>query len=163
LIVAQVDQLNQIMTNQDALKKLNVGFSRGIDAALDAYCAQLSWQETNSSMPPVLMTFNEMRDKFFPHFENWINELVGRKGVSLQVQKHRTVAAVIDASYRLGLAYTRLDEQQWTNIVEFIRKPTEIAKSFGCEWPASKGRWEGSKGYRAQMEAANKIITKMTH
>jgi hypothetical protein len=37
LIVAQVDRLNQIMTNQEALKKLNVGFSRDIDAALDAY------------------------------------------------------------------------------------------------------------------------------
>jgi hypothetical protein len=163
LIVAQVDRLNQIMTNQEALKKLNVGFSRDIDAALDAYCAQLSWQESNSSMPPVLMTFNEMRDNCFPHFENWINELVGRKGVSFQVQKHRTVAAVIGAAYRLELDCTRLNEQQWTNIVEFIRKPIEIAKSLGCEWPASKGRWEGSKGYRAQMEAAYTIMSKITH
>ena len=66
LIVAQVDRLNQVMTNQEALKKLNVGFSRDIDGALDAYCAQLRWQDTNSSMPPVLMTFNEMRELVFP-------------------------------------------------------------------------------------------------
>jgi hypothetical protein len=63
-------------------------------------------------MPPVLMTFNEMREKFFPHFENWINELVGRKGVSLQVQKHRAVAAVIGAAYRLRLDYQTLNEKQ---------------------------------------------------
>jgi len=56
-----------------------------------------------------------------------------------------------------------LNEQQWTNIVEFIRKPTEIAKSLGCEWPASKGRWEGLKGYRAQMEAAHAIMAKIAH
>jgi hypothetical protein len=48
LIVAQVDRLNQIMTNQEALKTLNVGFSRDIDAALDAYCAQLRFQDTDS-------------------------------------------------------------------------------------------------------------------
>jgi hypothetical protein len=41
LIVAQVNRLNEIMSNQDALKKLNVGFSKDIDSALDAYCAQL--------------------------------------------------------------------------------------------------------------------------
>jgi hypothetical protein len=118
LIVAQVDRLNQIMTNQEALKKLNVGFSRDIDAALDTYCAQLSRQDkdASSSMPPVLMTFNEMRDKFFPHFEDWINQLIGRQGVSLQVQKHRTVAVIIGAAYRAGVDCSRLNEQQWTNI-----------------------------------------------
>jgi hypothetical protein len=162
LIVAQVDRLNQIMTNQEALKKLNVGFSRDIDGALDAYCAQLRWQDTNSSMPPVLMKFDEMRDSFFPHFEDWINLLIGRKGVSLQLQKHRTVAAVIGAAYRRKVEPNKLNEQQWTNIVEFIRKPTEMAKNLGHEWPASKGRWDGPKGYRAQMEAAYTIVTKMT-
>ena len=161
LIVAQVDRLNQIMTNQEALKTLNVGFSRDIDAALDAYCAQLRFQDTDSSMPPVLMTFDEVRDKFFPHFEDWINLLIGQKGVSLQLQKHRTVAAIIGAAYRGHVDLNSLNEQQWTDIVEFIRKPTEIARKIGCEWPASKGRWDGLKGYRAQMEAAYTIVTKL--
>ncbi len=161
LIVAQVDRLDQIMSNQDALKKLNVGFSRDIDAALDAYCAQLRWQDTNSSMPPVLITYEEMRDTFFPHFEQWIKLLIGQKGVSLQVQKHRIVAAVIGAAYRAKIEWNKLTEQQWTNIVEFIRKPTDMAKQLGYEWPASKGRWDGLKGYRAQMDAACAIITKI--
>jgi hypothetical protein len=117
--------------------------------------------DTNTSMPPVLMKFEEMRDSFFPHFENWINLLVGQKGVSLQLQKHRTVAAVIGAAYRRKVNPNNLNEQQWTNIVEFIRKPTETAKSLGQEWPASKGRWDGPKGYRAQLEAAYAIVTKM--
>lgn len=162
LIVAQVDRLNEIMTNQAALKKLNVGISRDIDAALDAYCAQLSWQDTHPSMPPVLMTFDEMRDSFFPHFERWISQLVGQKGVSLPVTKHRIVAAVIGAAYRGQVDPARLNEQQWTNTVEFVRKPGEIAKTLKCEWPTSKGRWDGPKGYRAQMDAANSIISNIT-
>jgi hypothetical protein len=161
LIVAQVDRLNQIMTNQEALKKLNVVFNRDIDAALDAYCAQLRWQDTNSSTPPVLMTYDEMRDSFFPYFEKWINQLIGQKGLSLPLQKHRTVAAVIGAAYRGAIDPNTLIEQQWTDVVEFIRKPTEIAKILGEEWPASKGRWDGPKGYRAQMEAAYTIVTKI--
>jgi hypothetical protein len=162
LIVAQVNRLNEIMSNQDALKKLNVGFSKDIDSALDAYCAQLSWQDTHPSMPSNLMTFDEMRDSFFPHFERWISHLVGQKGVSLPVTKHRIVAAVIGAAYPGQVDPARLNEQQWTNIVEFIRKPSEIAKTLKCEWPMSKGRWDGPKGYRAQMDAAHTIIAKIT-
>ena len=82
--------------------------------------------------------------------------------MSLQLQKHRTVSAVIGAAYRGKVDPHKLNEQQWTNIVEFIRKPTEMAKNLGQEWPASKGRWDGPKGYRAQMEAAHAIVTKMT-
>jgi hypothetical protein len=145
-----------------ALKKLNVGFSKDIDSALDAYCAQLSWQDTHPSMPSNLMTFDEMRDSFFPHFERWISHLVGQKGVSLPVTKHRIVAAVIGAAYPGQVDPARLNEQQWTNIVEFIRKPSEIAKTLKCEWPMSKGRWDGPKGYRAQMDAAHTIIAKIT-
>jgi hypothetical protein len=162
LVVAEVDLLDKIMTNQQALKSLNVGISRDIDAALDAYCAQLSRQDTTNSMPPVLMTFEEIRDKFFPHFELWINELIGQKGVSIQLQKHRTVASVIGAAYRRNIDAAKLTEQQWTNIVEFIRKPTEFAKKIGFDWPASKGRWDGAKGYRAQMNAAADIVEKIS-
>ena len=98
---------------------------------------------------------------FFPHFECWLKLLVGQKGPSLPVWKHRIVAAVIGATYTKHVDPTRLDEQQWTNIIEFIRKPSEIAKALGCEWPMSKGRWSGAKGYYAQMGAAQTIIAKI--
>ena len=107
------------------------------------------------------MPFNEMRDAFFPHFAIWINLLIGQKGVSLPITKHRTVAAVIGAAYRAKIKQETLNEQKWTNVVEFIRKPTEIAKLMNCEWPMSKGRWGGPKGYRAQMEAAYNIIRRI--
>jgi hypothetical protein len=161
LIVAQADRLNEIMTNRDTLKTINVVFSGDIDAALDAYCAMLRWQETHALTPPILMTLDEMRDSFFPHFERWLKLLVGQKGPSLPVWKHRIVAALIGAAYTKHVDPTRLDEQQWTNIIEFIRKPGEIAKALGCEWPMSKGRWSGAKGYYAQMCAAQTIIAKI--
>jgi hypothetical protein len=161
LMSAQYDKLNTILQNADALQKLNVRFNRGIDEALDAYCAQLHWQDTNQGTPPALMTFDEMRDKFFPYFEQWIKLLLGQKGSSLPVNKHRMVAALIGAAYVRKVDSKKLSEQQWTDIVEFIRRPTEMAKTKGLDWPLSKGRWDGQKGYHAQLKAAGDVIVKL--
>lgn len=163
LVAAQVVQLDSLLQNTAALQKLNAGFNRAIDDALDTYCAQMRWQDKNRDPPPVLMTFAEMRDRFFPYFELWIGYLLGEKGNSLPVSKHRIVSAVIGAAYRLGVDPGTLTEQQWTNIVEFVRRPQELAKKLGCEWPLSKGRWDGKRGYRAQMEAAHVLIGKIVH
>jgi len=162
LVCAQVDELDSILQNAAALQKLNVRFNRAIDEALDAYCAQLRWQDTNTSAPPPLMTFDEMRDKFFPHFERWIDLLVGQKGTSLPVTKHRIVASLIGAAYKTQVDVTGFTLQQWANVVEFVRRPQDLAKILGCEWPLSKGRWDGQRGYRAQMKAAHTIVAKIS-
>jgi hypothetical protein len=161
LMAAQVTQLDSLLENDAALRKLNVRFTRAIDEALDAYCAQLNFQDLDSSMPPVLMAFDQMRDSFFPSFERWILLLLGQKGPSLPVTKHRTVAVLIGAAYRAGVDPTIFTEQQWTNVVEFVRRPSDIAKKLGIEWPLSKGRWDGQRGYRAQLEAAHAIVAKL--
>ena len=163
LIVTQVAQLDSLLQNTAALQKLNARFNRAIDDGLDTYCAQMRWQDKNASPPPVLMTFQEMRAEFFPYFEQWIDLLLGQKGISLPVSKHRIVAASIGAAYKAKVDPQTLTERQWTNIVEFVRRPQEIAKNFDCEWPLSKGRWDGKRGYRTQMEAAHVVIRKITN
>jgi hypothetical protein len=162
LMTAQYDKIDAILQNSDALQKLNVRFNKGIDEALDAYCAQLHWQDNNKKMPPALMTFDEMLNRFFPYFEGWIKKLVGEKGSSLPVNKHRIIAALGGAAYRLDADSTKLSEQQWTDIVEFVRRPTEIARVKELDWPNSRGRWDGQKGYHAQMKAASEVIAKLT-
>jgi hypothetical protein len=161
LVVSQVQKLNSILQNRDALQALGTRFNRAIDEALDVYCAQLRWQDRDNSMPPVLMTFEEMRDRFFPYFERWIELLLGRKGPSLAVSKHRIVASIIGGAYCAKLSPMDLSEQQWTNFVEFIRRPQDLSKKLGSDWPLSKGNWDGQKGYRAQMETAQAIVEKI--
>lgn len=158
LIAAQVERLNQVLEDKDAQRRINVVFNGDIETALDSYCAMVRWQETHPATPAILMTLDEMKEQFFPHFENWIRVLVGQKGSTLPVAKHRTVAAVIGAAYSMNLDLRQLTEQQWTDIVEFIRRPAEMAKVAGCEWPLSKGRWSGAKGYRAQLLAAKSVL-----
>lgn len=162
LVTAQSAQLDSILQNDAALRKLNVRFNRAVDEALDAYCAQLSWQDGDKSIPPILMTLEEMRDRFFPYFQDWVDKLLGEKGTSLNVTKHRTVAALIGAAYANDVDLHKLNEQQWTDAVEFVRRPQVVAQKFGLTWPLSKGRWDGDRGYRAQLEAARNIVAKLS-
>lgn len=160
LVSAQVEQLNDLLQNTDALAKLNCRFNRAIDEALDACCAQLRYQDTNSSSPALLMSGDEIAGKFFPHFQSWFGVLIGRKGISLPVSKHRIVASLIGAAYRVGVAASALDDAKWTQIVEFVRRPQECAKRVSCEWPVSKGRWDGKRGYRTQFKCAEDVLRK---
>ena len=161
LIVNQALQLDTILQNRSALQKLGARFSRAIDEALDTYCAQLRYQDTNKMLPPVVMPFEVMRDQFFPYFERWIGLLLGQKGVSLSVNRHRLVSAVIGAAHANQVDADRLSEQKWTNLIEFIRRPQEVCSKFGEVWPVSKGRWDGAKGYRTQISTALTTVKKI--
>jgi Protein of unknown function DUF262 len=163
LVVSQVTELNAILQNDSAQQKLNTRFNRTIDEALDVYCAQLRWQDKDTSMPPALMTFDEMREKFFPYFEQWVELLLGQKGPNLPVSKHRLASAIIGSAYKNQVDPTKFSEQQWTDTVEFVRRPQDIAKKYESGWPVSKGRWDGQKGYRAQMEVAQTVLAKIAH
>ena len=109
------------------------------------YCAQLNYQDRQPDAPPVF-TVEELRSRMFPYFASWIAQL-GINGSSLDVRKHHTVASFIGASYRKGVDINRFSPEQWTKVVEFIRRPIESAVALGIEWPQSKG-------HRAQFAAA---------
>jgi hypothetical protein len=158
LVSAQAQTLDQLLSNPAALQALNCRFSRAVDEALDAYCAQLKFQEAHQTVPPIFMGLSDMRDKFFPHFEAWFATLLAEKGPGLPVSKNRLTASVIGAAYTLGFSIQKPNGQQWTDIVEFIRRPQSIAQRIGIEWPVSKGRWDGKRGYRAQLRATSDAL-----
>jgi hypothetical protein len=112
-------------------------------------------------MPPVLISFQEMKDQFFPYFEEWIGLLLGQKAISLPVSRHRMVAALIGTAYLNKVDASRLSEQKWTNLIEFVRRPQDLSIAFGEVWPVSKGRWDGAKGYRAQITTAQTVVRKI--
>jgi hypothetical protein len=161
LVVAQADELNAILQNAAALQTLKTRYSGVIDEALDVCAGQLRWQDGNAEAPPALLTFEIMRDRFFPYFQHLLKLIVGRNGPSLDLRAHRRVAGAIGAAYRADLNPDRLAAQQWTNLVEFIRRPNDLAKDLGFDWPVSKGRWEGDRGYYKQMQITQKIVAKI--
>ena len=153
-----VEKMDAILQNSSALQALNCRFNDAVDAALDACCAQLRYQDYYKDTPPALMPYSVIKDSFFPAFEDWIGYFLGQKGPSLPVTKHRSLSSVIGAAYAHSLNPSDLNEQQWTDIVEFVRHPQEIAKKFSINYPQSKGRWGGAKGYKAQLLAVDRLI-----
>jgi hypothetical protein len=163
LIAAEYQSVDAILGNGAALLKLGTRFNKGIDEVLDVYCAQLRWQDVNPNGLPVVLTYDRIRKDFFPHFERMIALLLGRNGPSLPVTKHRLVATAIGASFAAGVDPAGLGEDQWTDLVEFVRSPTEVAQRLGFDWPQSKGRWDGNKGHRAQFETAHKLVARIAN
>ena len=92
VISTQAEKLDTILQNRDALRDLKCRFNGSIDDALDACCAQLRYQDINTDLPPALMPYSEMKDGFFPAFENWVGYVLGLKGPSLPVNKHRALS-----------------------------------------------------------------------
>jgi hypothetical protein len=132
-----------------------------VDEALDACCAQLRYQDRNSDVPPALMPYLEMATNFFLKFEQWVGYVLGQKGPNLPVTKHRVFSAVIGAAYSLSLDPSGLNEQQWTDLIEFVRRPQDSAQRLRVEYPQSRGRWGGAKGYKAQFAAVKQIVKKI--
>ena len=158
LVAAQFSQLDDILQHESALSALGVRFNRSIDEALDVYCAQTHYQDKNRDQPKALMDLKEMRESFFPFFSAAVHK-IGSMGPSLDVRKHRTVASVIGGAYRAKIPLENWTTNHWGQMVEFIRRPTERSAALGIDWPQSKGRWDGIRGNRAQLEAASKVVT----
>ena len=158
LLAAQVQNVASLLLNQGALEKIRCRYVGTISDALDAYCAQVQYQDRHPELPSLLMSLTEMRDEFFPHFQEWIDFLLRCEGNSLPVTKHRLVGSVIGAAYRDRISARALTQHQALEVVAFIRSPRDIAKKFKTDWPESKGRWVGQRGYQVQFEAAYQII-----
>lgn len=160
LLSAHVVQLEQLLSNKNALATLRFSYDRSVASAMDAFCAQLQYQDRNPESEPLLPTAAQLQTDFFPFFQQWFHELIHR-GPSLSVRQYRFVAAVIGAAHRLQLLPQKVSSDGWGRIIEFIRSPAKAAQSVGVSVPISKGRWDGAKGYRAQLESVKSAVEKV--
>jgi hypothetical protein len=159
LTAAQADKLNSLLSNPGALKTLKCRYNETISEALDAHCAQIQYQNRNPEQEPLLMRTEEIRDEFFAYFQKWVDFLLRRAGSSIPVSRHRIVGTVIGGAYPHRIHPENLREPNGSEIAAFIRSPRDVAKSYMVDWPESKGRWGGLRGYRAQFAAAAKIVS----
>jgi len=161
VVAAQHDKMDDLLKNEGALRMLNCRFSNSMDEALDVCCAQLRYQDQNKQQVNMLMTYDKISNHFFPYFQQWVAEILGKRGTTLPVTKHRGLSAVIGAAYSLSCDTSTLNSRQWTDIVEFIRQPSKVSSQLGVDYPQSKGRWEGGKGYKEQFVAVKEIVRKI--
>jgi len=158
IVSANYEALDNLLNDQSALSNLKLKFNGAMEEALDACTAQLQYQDKHGTFHPLLMSFSEMKDKLFPFYEKWIETLLAYKGPSLPITKHRMISGVIGAAYFQKVDADTLSSDAWTTLIEFVRRPLETAKNLSVEWPSSKGRWTGKKGYKSQFQAIHDVV-----
>jgi hypothetical protein len=161
LLAAQAEKMSTLLNNKGALESINARFNNIIAEVLDTYCAQVKYQDLHPEEPSLLFPFEEMRDKFFPHFQLWVDFFLRESAVSLSVGKHRLLGGVIGVLYKKGKSPSDIPHDLAGEVVNFIRAPLAIATKYGTAWPVSKGRWLGEKGHEAQFRAADILVGKI--
>jgi hypothetical protein len=101
---------------------------------------------------------DQIQNEFFPFFQDWFHTLL-HEGPGLSVRQYRFVAAVIGAAQRRGVDSKAIDSPKWGRIVELVRAPQRTAQGVGVNVPKSRGRWDGQKGYRAQLDAIGAALS----
>jgi len=163
VVSALYEKLDTLLQDQVALGAIGIRFNGAMDEALDAAVAQIQYQDTKGkSLPAMLLGFSDLTTNFFPYYQNWIQLLLAQKAPNLPVSKNRMISSVIGAAYALGRDPSKFTKANWTKVEDFIRRPQEVAKAAGVDWPQSKGRWDGQKGYRAQFAAIRDVVKKIT-
>ena len=64
LVAAQTDPLTTLLQNKGALASINTRYNGIISEVLDAYCAQIQFQDQHPETTPVLFTFDTMATGF---------------------------------------------------------------------------------------------------
>ena len=157
LVASQVDRLQATIKDASSLQKLRARFGDRVDDALDVYCAQLQDDDRADGGDRKLISLDEMRDHYFPHFQAFVGRLLSESR-KVSLAKYRLVGTIIGAMYRIEVSPHDLSLTQWSTLVEFLLKPRDCAPMLRVEWPESKGRWLGPRGYAEQMDAAVNIV-----
>ena len=79
LVSIYTKQLTQLLKNADALAKLRCSYNGSIDTALDAFAAQLQYQDTHRDDPALVATSDDIVNSIFPFYQDWIQNPVSRK------------------------------------------------------------------------------------
>jgi hypothetical protein len=88
LLSAEYQEVDDIIEHEHEWRRLKRRRAPSkIDEVLDIYCAQLQYQDRNPSEPCLLMNLEEMRDKFFPHFRDFIHIVWSMQAPHLGIQK----------------------------------------------------------------------------
>jgi hypothetical protein len=161
LVGIQADITSTLLQNRGAVESVGARYSGIIAEVLDTYCAQLRYQDMHPEKPPLLFTLSEISDLVFPLFQASIDYFLRLAGVSVALGKHRLIANVIAALYRAGTNPKDLPPGKADKIVAFIRAPRDVAKTLDLNYPTSKGRWLGDKGYSAQFSAAFNVVQRI--
>lgn len=163
LVFAHREELDNLISNQNVMKHLAMTFNGSTEQALDTYCAQLQFTDTQDATP-IFPTYGNGLEEDFQNFVRWLEVILSRGITGVSVDKYKQMALLIGAAVELELDPNQLDDDVWDVISEFIQTPRLTGSKWLSEkggYPEPKGRWKGNRGQKAQCDMAMKLLSKI--
>jgi hypothetical protein len=147
-------EVDKILANKTHLtKNLSLSFRNSTDEVLDIACAQLRFEDVNTGEPRLLPDAKALSSDYFPEFQRWWIAVRNKCASQVQVGRHRAVAMLIPGITERFGSPTNVTDDQWGWIGKFVSGSRATASELGVDFPESKGRWTGTRGQRAQLDA----------
>lgn len=163
LVFMHREKLDDLLSSPNLMKHLPLAFHGSTEGALDIYCAQLQYTDTQGGTP-VFPTYGNGLEDDFHSFVQWIGAILGRALPGVSVDKYKQMALLIGAAVELGIDADKLSFDAWDEIADFIQTPRRAGERWLNEkggYPESRGRWKGDRGQKAQCDMAKFLLEKI--
>ena len=163
LVFSHRSELDNLISTQDTMKHLTMTFNGSTEQALDTYCAQLQFTDTENG-EPIFPTYENGIEEDFQNFVQWIEVILRRGMAGVSVDKYKQIALLIGAAVELNLDASTLSRDAWDAIRGFIQAPRQAGTKWLTEkggYPEPRGRWKGKRGQKAQCDKAKLLLSKI--
>ncbi|MXV75255.1 DUF262 domain-containing protein [Candidatus Poribacteria bacterium] len=163
LVFMHREKLDVLLSSPNLMKHLPLAFHGSTEGALDIYCAQLQYTDTQGGTP-VFPTYGNGLEDDFRSFAQWIGAILGRGLPGVSVDKYKQMALLIGAAVELGIDADKLSFDAWDAIAGFIQTPRRAGERWLKRkggYPESRGRWKGDRGQKAQCDMAKLLLAKI--
>ena len=157
------EKLDQLVCSPNAMKHLPLVFHGSTEEALDIYCAQLQFTDTQGGTP-VFPTYGNGLESEFYNFVEWIDTILRRALAGTSVDKYKQMALLIGAAVELKIDPDQLSHDAWDAIANFIETPRQAGEKWLEKeggYPEPRGRWKGERGQKAQCDMAKTLLSRI--
>lgn len=163
LVFMYRSELDSLLASPNAMKHLPLVFHGSTEEALDIFCAQLQFTDTQGGTP-VFPAYGNGLEAEFQNFVSWIDTILRRGLSGVSVDKYKQMALLIGAAVELQIDPDKLSFDAWDAIAGFIQAPRKAGEKWLKEeggYPESRGRWKGERGQKAQCDMAKRLLEKI--
>lgn len=163
LVFMHREKLDNLLSSPNLMKHLPLAFHGSTEEALDIYCAQLQFTDTQGG-PPVFPVYGNGLEDDFHSFVQWIDVILRRGLTGVSVDKYKQMALLIGAAVELKIDSDDLSFNAWDAIAGFIQAPRKAGEKWLRQkggYPESRGRWKGDRGQKAQCDMAKRLLEKI--
>ena len=163
LVFMHREKLDNLLSSPNLMKHLPLAFHGSTEEALDIYCAQLQFTDTQGGSPIFPVYGNGLEDDFHS-FVQWIDVILRRGLTGVSVDKYKQMALLIGAAVELKIDSDDLSFDAWDAIAGFIQAPRKASEKWLRQkggYPESRGRWKGDRGQKAQCDMAKRLLQKI--